>query len=728
MLQTYITHFPKSATCINEKLAVDKNNGQICFLTVTGPIYSCSENDKFGKRLAQGMLVSLGLASAIEISKALRVHRATVSRNVNRYKEKGPAGFINNQSGKGPYKFTKEKQRIVKSLLDKGSTIVAAAAEIGVSEGCVRAALKNGTIEREINFPKESAALVELKGPSKRSHEDADCKSGVAVKRETERVLASKGKIKEAPPEFTSNEDVNYAGVLLVLPFLSGLDYLKTGKKVYGTLKNGYYGLQSIFLVLAFMALLRIKNPEQLKKCKVGDLGIVLGLDRSPEVKTLRRKLKEFGLQNKSGEFMENLCRTWTERDKDILGFAYIDGHVRPYHGRKHKLPKTHVARRRLCMPATTDFWVNGSNCEPLFFVTAEANDSLLSTVDNEIIPELKMLSKEEKVTLVFDREGWSPERFLSWEESGIAMMTYRKGKYEPWPSECFIEITSQVRGKPVTYKLGERSIKIKKKGWLREVRRLCDNGHQTSIISTRQDLSMEEVARRMFLRWNQENFFKYMRDEYNLDHLVSRDFEQADVERMVPNPQKKVMRKERAKKLRQLKIKKEQYATKAANNDEKKCRTMRGFNISNFGLKTEIKRMETELESLEAEIKNLPDKVKINEILKEDEIVRLETEKKRLTDTIKMTCYRAETELCKIVDQNNFFARSMDEGRSFMQRVFQQSADIIPDYNKGRMEIRFHTMSTQRENGALRKLCDVVNKENYSYPGTKLKLVFRAA
>ena len=157
------------------------------------------------------MLVSLGLASAIEISKALRVHRATVSRNVNRYKEKGPAGFINNQSGKGPYKFTKEKHRIVKRFLDKGSTIVAAAAEVGVSEGCVRLALKNGTIETNINPAKGAAGPVELKGPSKRSQEDVNCKSGLAVKRETERVLASKGKIEAAPPEFTSNEDVNYA-------------------------------------------------------------------------------------------------------------------------------------------------------------------------------------------------------------------------------------------------------------------------------------------------------------------------------------------------------------------------------------------------------------------------------------------------------------------------------------------------------------------------------------
>jgi hypothetical protein len=53
------------------------------------------------------------------------------------------------------------------------------------------------------------------------------------------------------------------------------------------------------------------------------------------------------------------------------------------------------------------------------------------------------------------------------------------------------------------------------------------------------------------------------MREEYSLDHLISRDVEQADIERMIPNPQKKELVKECSKQLKQLKKKKEHYATK---------------------------------------------------------------------------------------------------------------------------------------------------------------------
>jgi hypothetical protein len=73
-------------------------------------------------------------------------------------------------------------------------------------------------------------------------------------------------------------------------------------------------------------------------------------------------------------------------------------------------------------------------------------------------------------------------------------------------------------------------------------------------------------------------------------------------------------------------------------------------------------------------------------------------------------------------------FARNFDEGRSFLKRVFQQPADIIPNQDEDQLVVRFHTMSTQRENSALKKICDVVNEEKLNYPGTNLKLVFKAS
>ena len=104
-------------------------------------------------------------------------------------------------------------------------------------------------------------------------------------------------------------------------------------------------------------------------------------------------------------------------------------------------------------------------------------------------------------------------------------------------------------------------------------------------------------------------------------------------------------------------------------------------------------------------------------------EIVRLERERKRLTDTIKMTCYRAETELLNLIGDH--FKRSSEEGRTFLKNVFQQAADIVPDYEGKVLHIKFYTMSTNRENQALRGLCELMSAEEYCYPGTELRMVF---
>ena len=220
-------------------------------------------------------------------------------------------------------------------------------------------------------------------------------------------------------------------------------------------------------------------------------------------------------------------------------------------------------------MPATTDFWVNDENSEPLFLITAEANDSLLSMIDGEVIPHVKAFAGDRRVTLIFDREGWSPKMFARWYEKGVDVITYRKGKYDPWPKECFIETNSRIADQPVIYRLGERSIKIAKNFWMREVRRLCDSGHQTSVMTTRHDLAAERIACRMFSRWRQENFFRYMRHEYNLDHLLTYDVEAADGERLVPCPEYKEKSKEISRMKADLEKLQKEYGQRAFENKE---------------------------------------------------------------------------------------------------------------------------------------------------------------
>jgi hypothetical protein len=89
-----------------------------------------------------------------------------------------------------------------------------------------------------------------------------------------------------------------------------------------------------------------------------------------------------------------------------------------------------------------------------------------------------------------------------------------------------------------VQYLLDDPPVRfLKGKLRLRQVTRLTDTGHQTAVVTSRWDLRDIDVAYRMFERWRQENFFKYMRQEYLIDALVDYDVEPDNPNRSVPNP-----------------------------------------------------------------------------------------------------------------------------------------------------------------------------------------------
>jgi hypothetical protein len=546
------------------------------------------------------------------------------------------------------------------------------------------------------------------------------------VKRDEDRALAQVGKIEEATPRFEPAESVAKAGVLVALPALLGQGLIDVGQQVYGALRNGYFGLTSVLLTFGLMALIRIKSTEGLSDYAPGEFGLVLGLDRAPEMKTARRKLAELADRGLALEFSRAFSRRWAEEKPEALGYLYIDGHVRPYHGRKHKLPKTYVQQRRLCMPATTDYWVNDANAEPLLFVTAPANEGLLAMMDKELIPEIRRLAGDERrVTLIFDREGWSPKRFRKWCKDGFDVITYRKGKYQDWPRRCFREVTVTVCGKKVRYLLGERMVRLFKGFRMREVRRLCDNGHQTSVMTTRRDLSLETVALRMFSRWQQENFFRYMRQEFALDHLPTTAVEPADPERSVPNPAVKQKKQELFQTRARLKKAEQAYGQQAYDNPEQKRRTVRGFKISHAELGREISRLRETCERLAVEVRALPDRVPLRKVMDGEAVVQLERERKIITDTLKMVAYRAETQLANLVGPLLPFRD--DESRKFMRQVFELPADLLPDYEQGKLVVRLHSMANPRSNRALGTLCGVLNSFEVCYPKTNLRLVLQA-
>ena len=563
---------------------------------------------------------------------------------------------------------------------------------------------------------------------------------GIATTRSFERSPMLRKQLGNAIPVFGSNQSVIGAGVLFILPALLSAGLLKA-KEVYTLPENHYYGLESVLLVLAFMSLSRIKNPEQLEKCKPGEIGRIIGLDRSPEAKCLRNKIKLLADQKMAGELNRILIDEWYNADQDG-SFLYIDGHQRIYFGSKANLPVKYISRQKLCLAATTEYWVNDAAGLPVLVVTGELTEKLEQAIEEMIIPELEQTKllpdKVEKTslapsedsttpncTLIFDREGYHPVFFKKlWEEKRIAVITYRKNVRDLWEDNLFTESKVIVLENEITMDIHEKEIVLDGVKF-REVRRRNSDKHQTSIITTNYHIPIEEIAGRMFGRWSQENFFKYMISDYDFDKLISYGVEPVEQTKKVVNPlwrRADYAIKKQAEKISRLKAKMYCVAEEIAEGTLEKIPKLTNKQMLQMEKILEAKNREEELKKVREQHQHY---IQVENM--EAKYDKLKPESKLMMNIIKMICYRAETAIANLLASFLPGSKSKDK-RTLTKLIIEANADLMVDEKQKTLTVQLHSLATNRYNEAAGKLAALLNQTETVFPGTDLRMIFKNA
>ena len=558
---------------------------------------------------------------------------------------------------------------------------------------------------------------------------------GIGASRVDERILATTGLLTEASTQFEAHNNVMNAGVLFSLPALISQGLLKS-KEIYSPLKAGYYGFVHIVLLLCFMALSRIKNPEQLKNQPPGEWGKIIGLDRIPEVNCVREKLSQIVKQGKAEEFGRLLSESWITSEECL--YFYVDGHVRIYSGNKATLTKKFVSRQKLCLAGTTEFWVNDETGMPIMFVIGELNERLKDAIEKHIVPALlkdtKNIVDEEalkndplkpRFVLIFDREAYEPAFFAKlWNEHRIAVITYRKNVKDIWDEKDFKLTETKILENNVSMLLCEKNITLANHQF-REIRKLSENGHQTSILCSHYTLSSIAVAIKMFARWSQENFFRYLIYDYDFDKMVEYGIESITGDIRIVNPEYTKLSSQ-IKKLREKKsrVDAKLFAFIEENLD---------VSVEYFGdiieKQSRWKEKQNELEALINQAvalrKSVPSRIALKDMPENIKYNRLKKESKIFMNIIKMISYRAETALFNIIKP--FYKNADKDGRQIIKDIFTADADMIPDYVNNTLTVQLHSLSTPRANRVVHELCLFLNETETIYPNTNLKLVFKS-
>ncbi len=739
MQQKLLPLIPHGSTQINDLVSVWRDDKKWTYFLGTHPIYSHESEDERMFKLVTSLLIDSGSCRQARIIETFGVSKSSVIRASKKLREGGPEAFFERRTGRrGGTVLTQEVIEKARNLLDQGVSRKETAEELNVAYDTLRKAINDGRLQEskhhEVAISKSSRTVVDA---------EAAQSMGTACTRVDERVLASLGKCIGAPVQFELSLDVPNGGVLCALPALLENGLLNNVDQLLGKM-NGYYTTFQILLLLAFMSLCRIKRVEQLRKCAPGEFGNLLGLDRIPEARCLRNKMDALSSGDGAELWAAQLSQHWLQSNYEAVGTLYIDGHVRVYHGHLTELPRRYVSRERLCLRGVTDYWVNDAIGLPFFVVEQEVDPGLLNVLRDDIVPRLlkdapSQHTEEDleanpllcRFLLVFDREGYSPAFFAEmWQNHRVACMTYHKFPGEDWPVALFTEEQVTMPAcEVVNMSLCEMGSLVgagKTGVWMREVRKLTDSGHQTSVISTAFELDHLELAGRMFSRWCQENFFRYMLQHFDIDQLIeygTEDF--PDTERVV-NPTWRELNRERNSVTNKLRYRRARFAemTMHPETEENPAKYAKWVNKKSELLE-EIEHYEHRQDVLKQDLKETEKHIAWAELDDNDKFQRLLPGRRRLMDTIHMIAYRTETAMTGLV-----IGPTIDSAaaRALLQDLFVTEADIIPDVEAEKLVVRVHCASTPAANRAFENLLTHLNEAEVKYPGTDMQIVYELA
>ena len=324
MPQLQLPLIPSGTKSINNIWSVDNRGSDWTYFCGIVPVFTHAADSLQSFRMFTAQLVCHGACKQVEIQRAFGVSKNSVRRSVKKYRKEGAEAFFRPRKGRSANVITQEVKAHIEELFATGKPPKETAKELGIKYDTLRKAVFQGRVGKPIRTEKVETEVA-ASDKSTRSFEDAEAEMGNGCTRPVERVAAAFGLLPGgAKEQFEPCHDVSFGGVICALPALIANGLLSHMDKCFKTL-GGYYTSLQVLLLVAYMALGRIKTVEQLQYYSPGELGKLMGLDRVPEVRCLRNKLAALSEGGAPQKWSRLLSQDWMESSPELAGALYVD-------------------------------------------------------------------------------------------------------------------------------------------------------------------------------------------------------------------------------------------------------------------------------------------------------------------------------------------------------------------------------------------------------------------
>jgi len=519
-----------------------------------------------------------------------------------------------------------------------------------------------------------------------------------------------------------------YAGLLLLYPFLGKLNLPKLFSRGLKDLKNMHYDAKNyIYGLLLLLISNLIEVEENIKLYDDKNFTQVVGKNGIPCLRSFRENLPKIISNIDISDIQMGIAKNYFTTHKECSAI-FIDGHFLPYNG-KFNIFRGYNPIRRLAMKGRTGYFLNSEEGRPFFYILSDGYKDFREYLQ-EIAVNLKTITggrNKNELLFVFDRGGYGKE-FLSDLSPEVNFVCWRTGKENPpikpdWKN-ILLTHKSNTFGEDKKIEIHACET-IEKPGNKKPVRWIYirKNTKISLAFSNDPDRTLEELVSLLTRRWGaQENIFKglkkqgvdrigsYLNNEYPDNWLL-----EETEERLVANPQNVIL----------------QEHINNLNQQKKKTLVQLGKNSVNLGIKNskaqeniilirEVTRLEEKVEEFKKCISKMPTKIPVTELIKSNDIIRLNTNKKKFLDVMRILSYNVQQD---VVDLIRPIYKNERDVNMLARQIFRKSGKI--EITEKYISVCFNKFHSKKKNLTLEYLCNYCNEQKINHPISGKSLLF---